>query len=68
MDKLIQALQIFLKYANEDSPTHCEHDVMMIAGIPEDALSEEDKAKVDELGFHWSTEYDCYISYRFGSA
>ena len=68
MDKLIQALQIFLKYKNEDSPTHCEHDVMMVVGISKEKVSKEDKLKLDELGFIWSKEYDCWISYRFGSA
>lgn len=38
MDKLIQALQIFLKYKNEESPTHCEHDVMMVVGISEKSI------------------------------
>ena len=30
MEKLIEALQIFLKYGNPDYPTHCEHDELTI--------------------------------------
>lgn len=68
MDKLIEALQIFLKYKNEQWPTHCEHDILMIIGITEDEISEEDKEKLDKLGFSWNSEYDCWASYRYGSA
>ena len=68
MEKLIQALQIFLKYNNPTHPTHCEHDVLMVVGITEEEVSDEDKDKLDELGFFWNSEYDCWASYKFGSA
>lgn len=70
MKDLIEALTIFAKYQKEDtySPTHCEHDVLMIAGVEEDQPSAEDRTRLDELGFIWSDEYDCWISFRFGSA
>ena len=69
MDDLIAALQIFRKYANKDHPTHCEHDVLIVVGITEDEVSEEDKAKLEELGgFSWNTEYDGWSSFRYGSA
>lgn len=68
MEDLITALQIFVKYQNQQWPTHCEHDILMIMGIEEDELSEQDKKEVESLGFHWNGEYDCWASYRFGSA
>lgn len=70
MSKLIEALQIFLKYGDPQYPTHCEHDVLTICGIDPDDVSDEDKAKLDELGFHVSDEYgfEHFQSYRFGSA
>lgn len=68
MDKLIEALQIFLKYQNPPFPTHCEHDVMMVVGISKDEVSKQDVKRLDKLGFFWSNEYDCWASYRFGSA
>lgn len=68
MRDLIEALTIFLKYGDEYSPTHCEHDVLMVVGIEQEAVSVKDQTKLNELGFRWSTEYDCWASYRFGSA
>lgn len=68
MDKLIEALQIFLKYQNNRWPTHCEHDIMMISDITKEEISEEDSIKLKELDFHWNEEYDCWTSYHYGSA
>lgn len=68
MKGLIEALAIFLKYADERSPTHCEHDVLMVVGIAEDTVSAEDRVRLDGLGFFWSSEYDCWASFRYGSA
>ncbi len=67
MDKLIEALQIFLKYKNEDYPTHCEHDTLYIMGVNITDVSEEDHKRLGELGFFWG-EDDCYKSFRYGSA
>lgn len=69
MKDLIQALTIFLKYANDDrNPTHCEHDQLsVVAGIKFEDVSPEDVAKLDDLGFIWSEEDECFISFRFGS-
>lgn len=68
MKRLIEALTIFLKYANPSYPTHCEHDVLCIMGVGKDQVSDEDKEKLDELSFFWSDEYDCWASFRYGSA
>lgn len=65
---LIEALTIFKKYGDDYAPTHCEHDVFSVcAGIAEDVVSPEDKARLEKLGFFWSTEYDNWASFRFGS-
>ena len=66
MKQLIEALQIFLKYGNPSSPTYCEHDVLIICGIFPEDVSEEDKEKLDELGFFVSD--DAFQSFRYGSA
>jgi len=68
MKDLIKALQIFAKYQNVKWPTHCEHDILMIMDIAKDEPSEEDIKALDELSFFWSKEYDCWASFRFGSA
>jgi hypothetical protein len=71
MEKLIEALQIFLKYQNLKWPTHCEHDILCIVGVTYNEVSEEDRARLEELHFHFSEE-GCgepgWVSYRFGSA
>lgn len=68
MEDLIKALQIFAKYSNERNPTHCEHDILMVAGVGEDEMSTEDVAALHDLSFDWDEGYDCWTSYRFGSA
>lgn len=68
MEKLIEALQIFLKYGNPDYPTHCEHDEMWICGINPDDVSQDDKDKLKELGFFVSESDNSFKSYRYGSA
>lgn len=68
MDELIQALEIFKKYKNLQWPTHCEHDVMLVVGIQKDEISEEDTKELERLGFIWLYEYECFGSFRFGSA
>lgn len=68
MGKLIEALQIFLRYVNADYPTHCEHDVLLIMGVTKEQVSSEDRVRLEELGFHWMSSYNCWGSFRYGSA
>ena len=70
MEKLIEALQILLKYGNPSRPTHCEHDLLTICGIEPAIVSEEDKDKLKDFGFFVSFEYgeEEFHSYRYGSA
>lgn len=68
MEDLIKALTIFLKYKNRYSPTHCEHDMLHVVDITYDEVSDEDKKELERLGFDWCNEYDCWYSFRFGSA
>jgi hypothetical protein len=68
MKDLIEALNIFLKYRDEKWPTCCVHDNLLITGVTFEEVSDEDKAKLEEMNFSWSEEYGCWASYRFGSA
>lgn len=67
MEDLIKALQIFLKYDNSYAPTGCEHDILRVYVDPEE-VSDEDKDKLEELGFDPEEELNCFMSFRFGSA
>jgi hypothetical protein len=66
MKNLIEALTIFLKYGDEPYQTHCEHDELWICGYDDAEISEEDTAKLEELGF--SNYGDGWKSFRYGSA
>lgn len=68
MKDLIKALNIFLKYKDNYNPTHCKHDTLYVVGISYEEVCDSDKEALKGLGFHWSDEYDCWCSYRFGSA
>ena len=57
---------------NDDNrcPTHCEHDILIVQYVDPEKVSDEDKEKLDKLGFFVCYEFDprgCYASYRFGS-
>jgi hypothetical protein len=66
MNELIEALNIFAKYTQDNYPTHCEHDTLMILVDPR-LVSKEDVTKLDDLGFFVSDDGHFY-SFRFGSA
>lgn len=70
MDDLILALTILKKYIvdsyNLKFPTSCEHDVLYVSVDPE-SVSDDDKIKLEDLGFIAQEEDACFVSYRFGS-
>lgn len=68
MKKLIEALQIFLKYKDETYPTNCEHDELCIMAVTFDEVSVEDRNILEELGFFWSDSDECWKSFHYGSA
>lgn len=68
MKSLIEALSIFLEYGNPACPTHCEYDVLYICGIDPNDVSDEDKERLDGLGFFVDDDEECFKSFRFGSA
>jgi len=66
MSDLIEALNIFLKYGNPAYPTHCEHDVLTV-DIRPNLVSDEDKKRLEDLGFHMNEDSDDFHSFKFGS-
>ena len=67
MKDLIEALKIFEKYISDEKyPTWAEHDEFGV-NCPINGMSEEDIKKLDELGFFWDNEYECFISFKYGS-
>jgi hypothetical protein len=69
IDELIEALTIFKKYLPAAaSPTHCEHDELMVMVTTEDTLAPEDEKRLEELGFHKDFGMGLWTSTKFGSA
>lgn len=71
MKALIEAFTIFAKYIpDSEYPTICEHDEMIVLCDPELVSSEEDIARLEELGFSPACieGENCFRSYRYGSA
>ena len=70
MDDLIEALTILRKYGNPKYPTHCEHAILTICDIDPAGVSDDDKKRLDELGFHVSDQWGeaQFVSYKFGGA
>ena len=64
-DEFTQALSIFRKYDNPPSPFHCEHDILHVM-VENDQVTDEDKERLDELGFFERDGY--FASFRYGSA
>lgn len=68
MKDLIEALQIMMKYCGDDLyPTHCEDDTLCFPNIDYDAVSDEDKKRLEKLGFIKNTNLGCVglVSYRY---
>lgn len=81
MEKLIEALQILLKYGNPTFPFHCEHDTLHVVGFDPEKFTKDDRDKLEELGFvvriagevdedrgDQEVEETEIYSYRYGSA
>ena len=67
MTELIEAFTIFAKYTSTTRPTCCEHDVLYVLVDPS-LVSDEDRARLEVLGFDAHAR-DCnFQSFRFGSA
>ncbi len=66
MDDLIEALTILRKYDNRKFPTNCDHDVLWV-NVDPSLVSDEDKERLDHLGFFVDNGADGFMSYRFGS-
>jgi len=66
MSNLIKALQIFLKYGDEEWPTNCSHDEFAVMIDPA-IVSDEDIVLLDDLGFFPEDGEDWFVSYKYGS-
>lgn len=68
MGDLIEALTILKKYADREFPTGCEHDILRVYDVGKDEPREAERIRLQEIGFHWDDDCECWASFRFGSA
>lgn len=61
MENLIEALNIFKKYKNNDDPIMCALRTLMINHVTKKMVSKEDQEKLNELGFEWDDDYKCWL-------
>jgi hypothetical protein len=65
---LIEALTLLASRQNNAiSPLHCQHDELTVMADPV-AFTDEEIARLDELGFFPSGDALSFTSFRFGSA
>lgn len=63
MDDLIEALTILRRYDNPVSPTHCEHDTLLVMVDPA-LVSDEDLERLKQLGFIPSEPEYGFVSFQ----
>lgn len=64
---MIKACEIFRKYNDDQyAPFHCEHDILHVCGVEPDEVSDEDKQRLEDLGFFVKPPGG-FASHRFGS-
>ena len=71
MKDLIEALTILSKYLTDDEyfynrPTRCEHEELYVS-VDNSKISEEDLARLIDLGFIPDEDTGYMVSYRYGS-
>ncbi len=65
---LLEAIELLAKHQNNEiSPFHCEHDQLTVAADPA-AFTDDEIARLDELGFTADVGQECFYSFRYGSA
>jgi hypothetical protein len=65
---LVEAIEIFRTGSvNKTRPFHCAHDTLSVMADPE-SYSEDQVARLEDLGFLVDRDGECFYSWRFGSA
>lgn len=65
---LIEGLTLLAAHQSNDiSPLHCEHDQLTVMADPAD-FTDDELARLDELGFCPDHDTATFTSSRFGSA
>jgi hypothetical protein len=69
MEKLKKALEIFSKYGKYNPEIKTDYEGLIIKNLPVSAVSKDDTATLDELGFVANYDWDSsgeFINYGYG--
>lgn len=62
MQKVRDGLSILLKY-NPDGDTAADHDIIYAASIPMKNIAADDLKQLDDLGWFWDQQYECWAHF-----
>lgn len=68
LSEIVEILQIVLKYGDTLWPTICVRDKPWICNVDVEAITAEDRVRLEELGLRYNDADKSYTSYAFGSA
>lgn len=61
LSDVIEGLQILAKYQPDDASIGgASHDIIWGGDLPAEDANNDDTRRLDELGWHWSSECDCW--------
>lgn len=63
ISQLREGLTILEKYCGRDDPCVVGHDIIYAGGVEASKMSDEDAKRIDELGWHWDDEFDCWARF-----
>ena len=63
MKDLIEGLQILLKYSASESPAQCRHNRLSVHGVRPTDVSDDDRQRLDDLGFSVDREFGIDLFY-----
>lgn len=62
MKKVFEGLRILIKY-DPNGSFSTERDKILCGGPNPDSLPEDEARQLDELGWYWSREYECWSKF-----
>jgi hypothetical protein len=62
MKQMAAGLTILMKYDPEGSCS-AEHDILYAGPDEQGKVSEEDQKKLEDLGWHWDEQFDCWARF-----
>lgn len=58
--EVFQGMEILGQYENEDELVNAGHERFNVGGPPPDELPDEVESRLDELGWFWDEQFECW--------